>query len=90
MGGSELKVKSHAPPKVKGLLTARGLYARGCPSFTDHRALNNVSSDRRVSQTCLQLDRLQGIRLTSSHEGSGEEAPVGAHLQCPCPPLSWL
>lgn len=30
-------------------MIARGLYARGCPSFTDHQALNNASPDRRVS-----------------------------------------
>lgn len=53
--------------KIICLLTARGLNARGSPSPTDHQALNNASCHRSASQASLQLERLQGISLMSSH-----------------------
>lgn len=42
------------------------LCAFGCPSLMDYKALNNASHERRAPQTCLEPDRLLGIKLMSS------------------------
>lgn len=65
-GRVRLKVQAHVPPQRHLFYWQSDLCAFGCPSLMDYKALNNASHERRAPQTCLEPDRLLGIKLMSS------------------------